>query len=196
MRERAGSEKSLPSNLAFQTIACQAGESKYDPGLSSMSEYSPMIRHYNLHCPQCDISFEDDGYLLDCMVHHPPALLMTKYFREQFEPQTSHQGIYRYRAWLPVLRDLPTAGATVTYQSEKLSRVIGLNSLWIAFNGYWPEKGAALETATFKELEAYAVIPRIPSGNQDVMVVASAGNTAAAFAHGKVKASTSIWPPG
>jgi cysteate synthase len=142
-----------------------------------------MTRHYQLRCPLCEVSFDDDGYTLDCAGDHTPTLLLTDYSRKQFEPQTSHQGIYRYRHWLPVLGDLPAAGATVTYQSEKLSRVTGLSRLWVAFNGYWPEKGAALETATFKELEAYAVIPRIPAGNQKVLVVASAGNTAAAFAH-------------
>src|SRR6185295_191577 len=84
---------------------------------------------------------------------------------------------------LPVQGELFPAGSTVTYQSEKLSRIIGLPQLWVAFNGYWPDKGATLETATFKQLEAAAVIPRIPLENRDVLVVASAGNTAAAFAH-------------
>jgi cysteate synthase len=142
-----------------------------------------MTRHYQLHCPVCDVGFDDDGFILDCARDHPTALLVTEYSRKKFEPQIDRQGIYRYRHWLPVLRELAGAGATVTYQSEKLSRLTGLPHLWIAFNGYWPEKGATLETATFKQLEAYAVIPRIPEGNKDVLVVASAGNTAAAFAH-------------
>jgi cysteate synthase len=142
-----------------------------------------MTRHYRLHCPQCAVSFDDDGYILDCAADHSPALLVTDYCHKQFEPQTSQPGIYRYSQWLPVLSQLPAAGSTVTYQSEKLSRVTGLPNLWVAFNGYWPEKGATLETATFKQLEASAVIPRIPLENREVMVVASAGNTAAAFAH-------------
>jgi len=142
-----------------------------------------MTRHYKLHCPKCELSFEDDGFILDCPADHSPALLVTEYRHRQFEPQTSQPGIYRYRQWLPVQDELFTAGSTVTYQSEKLSRITGLPQLWVAFNGYWPDKGATLETATFKQLEAAAVIPRIPLENRDVLVVASAGNTAAAFAH-------------
>jgi len=58
----------------------------------------------------------------------------------------------------------------------------GLSNLWISFNGYWPERGAILETTTFKELEAWAVLGRLPELHDEVMVIASAGNTAAAFA--------------
>ena len=54
-------------------------------------------------------------------------------------------------------------------------------SLWIAFNGFWPERGARLETATFKELEACTVLGRLP-GPGVILTVASSGNTGAAFA--------------
>jgi cysteate synthase len=54
-------------------------------------------------------------------------------------------------------------------------------ALWIAFNGHWPERGAMLETGTFKELEALTVAGRLPD-DPGCLVVASAGNTAAAFA--------------
>jgi cysteate synthase len=74
------------------------------------------------------------------------------------------------------------AGSTVTFQSEKISTLTGLTNLWIAFNGYWPEKGAFLHTGSFKELEAYTVLGRIPVESGSVLTVASAGNTAAAFA--------------
>jgi cysteate synthase len=63
-----------------------------------------------------------------------------------------------------------------------LSKLTGLRYLWIAFNGYWPAKGAHLPTATFKDLEAYSVLGRMPLDSHLVLVVASAGNTAAAFA--------------
>lgn len=56
-----------------------------------------------------------------------------------------------------------------------------LPNLWIAFNGFWPERGAVFETATFKELEAHTVLGRLP-GPDVVLTVASAGNTGAAFA--------------
>lgn len=92
-------------------------------------------------------------------------------------------GIYRYRDWLPIVRSVPGAGRTVVFRDERLGRQLGLSNLWIAFNGYWPERGADLGTATFKELEAHAVLGRLPAEERrPVMVVASAGNTAAAFA--------------
>ena len=70
----------------------------------------------------------------------------------------------------------------MTYQSQKLNAALDLPNLWIAFSGYWPERGARLETFTFKELEVFGVLSRMPTSRMRVLVVASAGNTAAAFA--------------
>ncbi len=70
----------------------------------------------------------------------------------------------------------------MVYHSPALNRTAGLTNLWVAFNGYWPERGGTLETTTFKGLEAWAVLARLPERLDEVMVVASAGNTAAAFA--------------
>ena len=139
-------------------------------------------RHYRLRCPVCARQFEDDGTLLQCPVTHPPALLVTEYAEQRFEPDTRAEGIYRYRRWLPILHSLKGSARTVTYRSERLCALTELPNLWIAFNGYWPEKGANLETATFKEFEAYAVLSRLSPEQEGVLVVASAGNTAAAFA--------------
>ncbi|MFY9556994.1 MAG: pyridoxal-phosphate dependent enzyme, partial [Blastocatellia bacterium] len=139
-------------------------------------------RHYKLKCLVCHRSFEDDSFRLECSTEHAPALLVTDYENKKFEPDGDAEGIYRYQGWLPIVRTLERAARTVTYQSEKLSRLTELPNLWIAFNGYWPEKDAWLETATFKELEAYSVLARIPKNQNGILVVASAGNTAAAFA--------------
>lgn len=140
-------------------------------------------RHYVLRCQECGDSYEDDGLRLECSNRHAPALLSASYSAERFDPDPSIEGIFRYSDWLPVERHLPRAGRTVTYRSEALCRRTGLRNLWIAFNGYWPEKGAMLETGTFKQLEAYAVLSRIPAKSRSVLVVASAGNTARAFAY-------------
>jgi len=70
----------------------------------------------------------------------------------------------------------------VTYKSKALSLLAGVGEVWISFNGYWPDRGGSLETGTFKDLEAYTTLARLPDGRRDVLVVASAGNTAAAFA--------------
>jgi cysteate synthase len=138
-------------------------------------------RHYSIQCLVCDAAFEDDGLLLDCPRRHEPGLLRARYRTRAFEPDHEADGIYRYHRWLPVVRQLHGSGRTVTYRSERLSRVVGLPNLWVAFNGYWPEKGAAIQTTTFKDLEAWTVLSRLPQGSTRILVIASAGNTAAAF---------------
>jgi cysteate synthase len=130
----------------------------------------------------CETNVEDDGAQLQCPAKHDPALLVAEYSEQRFEPDAEAEGIYRYRRWLPILRPLKGSSRTVTYRSARLSGLTGLPNLWVAFNGYWPEKGAALETATFKEFEAYAVLSRLSEDQAGVLVVASAGNTGAAFA--------------
>jgi cysteate synthase len=119
---------------------------------------------------------------LQCPATHDPALLVAEYSEQRFEPDAAAEGIYRYRRWLPILHFLKGSSRTVTYRSERLSALTGLPNLWIAFNGYWPEKGANLETTTFKEFEAYGVLSRLSEAQEGVLVIASAGNTAAAFA--------------
>ncbi|MEY9894349.1 cysteate synthase [Catenulispora sp. MAP5-51] len=140
-------------------------------------------RHYTLVCDLCGRSLEDDGVVLDCPASHPPALLRTSYAEEAFTPRPDRDGLFRYQDWLPVVRagSDADAGRTAVYRSTALAGALGLGELWIAFNGYWPERGAALATATFKEFEAHAVLGRLPE-NQVVLTTASSGNTGAAFA--------------
>ena len=71
----------------------------------------------------------------------------------------------------------------LVYRSEGLAAKVGLDELFIAFNGYWPEKGALLETCTFKEFEAATVLQNARENGIEGLIVASAGNTARAFAH-------------
>ena len=70
----------------------------------------------------------------------------------------------------------------ITYKSKALAEELGLNNLYITFSGYFPEIGAKMETCSFKETEAYSVCARLPENNDRILVVASAGNTARAFA--------------
>ena len=137
---------------------------------------------YVLRCSHCDTAYEDDGYQLECPRDHGPALLVTDYARRRFEPDPDHAGVFRYVGWLPARRVFPVVGGTVTFCSEALNRAVGLPHLWVAFNGYWPERGARLETGTFKELEAWTVLSRLPRRDDTTLVIASAGNTGAAFA--------------
>jgi cysteate synthase len=139
------------------------------------------VRHYTLVCSGCGRRYDDDGLILDCSAEHAPALLQTQYSDDSFNSLSAEDGIFRYRRWLPVIRTQQNAGRTVVYRSHGLARTLGLPNLWIAFNGFWPERGAVFETATFKELEAHTVLGRLP-GPDVTLTVASAGNTAAAFA--------------
>jgi cysteate synthase len=80
-----------------------------------------------------------------------------------------------------VRRILKEANGPICYESSGLGGYLKLDNLFIAFNGYWPEKGAHLESGSFKELEANAVCARVPAGESRRMVVSSAGNTGMAF---------------
>jgi cysteate synthase len=83
---------------------------------------------------------------------------------------------------MPIRRRLDGSSAPVTYKSEGLAKQLGLSRLYITFSGYWPERGCRMLTGTFKECEAFSVCARMPDYTESVLVVASAGNTARAFA--------------
>lgn len=137
-------------------------------------------RGYRLRCCGCGASYDDDGVRLNCDAPHAPALLRSVYGRA-FQPGPAGS-IARYGDWLPQGRALETGARTAVYRSTGLAAYLGLEHLWIAFSGWWPDRGATLATATFKELEAVAVLARLAPDERRTMVVASAGNTAAAFA--------------
>jgi len=90
-------------------------------------------------------------------------------------------GVFRYQCWLPVVRRLDGSCLPLIFRSERLNQILGLENLWISFSGYWPERGVAFRTPSFKELEAYTALARLP-GTASIPVVASTGNSAAAFA--------------
>jgi cysteate synthase len=141
-----------------------------------------IVRHYTLECMACRRTIEENGTVLSCPESHHPAFVHAHYQDRALRPDAAAQGLFRYHRWLPINRVLPGAGEAVTYRSERLGRAIGLERLWILFNGYWPERGATLDTATFKELEAWTVLARRAEADTSTLVIASAGNTAAAFA--------------
>lgn len=140
-------------------------------------------RHYALRCPECGGFFEDDGLALESPCCQSAGLLRAIYAGSSLSVGPPEDGLFRFRDWLPVRRQLPGSAAPVTYRSTALAERLGLGNLWITFTGYWPEREAWTQTGTFKENEAYAVCARLPEKNDRVLVVASAGNTARAFAH-------------
>ncbi|MBK6965133.1 MAG: cysteate synthase [Bacteroidales bacterium] len=126
--------------------------------------------------------FEDTGWMLDATGEEKPALIRAIYDHKQLRLRDDSWGLYRFADWLPVSRILKGSSAPVTYKSEGLAKELGLTNLWITFSGYWPEKGAGMTTCSFKETEAYSVCGRLNPAQKQVLVVASAGNTARAFA--------------
>lgn len=126
--------------------------------------------------------FTDTGWLLTDPSYDKPSLLRAEYDKPQIEFKDDSFGFYKYADWLPVNRFLKNSAPPVTYKSEKLAEILHLKNLYITFNGYWPEIGANMTTCSFKETEAYSVCARLEKDSKGVMVVASAGNTARAFA--------------
>jgi len=127
-------------------------------------------------------TFPDTGWTLDAPGETSPTLVRAIYENRRITVREELPGIYKFADWLPICRILEGSSAPVTYKSKKLAASLGLNNLWITFSGYWPEKGAQMTTCSFKETEAFSVCARLQPENKKVLVVASAGNTARAFA--------------
>jgi len=137
---------------------------------------------YQLQSLCCGEIFEDQNWELNCPNKDETSLIRAIYNNKQLVVDDSIPGLYKFSSWLPVDKTLDGSGAPVTFKSNGLANVLGLTNLYITFNGYWPEKGALMETGTFKECEAYSVCARRNGNAEGIMVVASAGNTARAFA--------------
>lgn len=139
-------------------------------------------RHYYLKSAQTSSIFEDTNWILEPRNEEVPALLRSVYHKNCLELNTNETGLFQYSDWLPVHHTLAGSAAPVTYKSRGLAGMLGLKNLFITFNGYWPEKQAWMKTCTFKETEAYSVCARLGNFKDHTLVVASAGNTARAFA--------------
>ena len=126
--------------------------------------------------------FEDAGWAIDDELSEKPSLIRAEYKKKQIDVKSESCGIYRFADWLPIKRTLAGSCAPITYKSEGLARVLGMTNLYITFNGYFPKIGARMNTCSFKETEAYSVCARLAADCGKVLVVASAGNTARAFA--------------
>lgn len=137
---------------------------------------------YTLKCVATDREFEDNGWILDDAECKTPSLVRAVYDKKQIEVKSDEYGIYKFADWLPVRRMLKGSSAPVTYKSEALAKHLGLENLWITLSGYAPKHGVKMTTCSFKETEAYSVCARIDEREERILVVASAGNTARAFA--------------
>ncbi|HXX58968.1 MAG TPA: cysteate synthase [Thermodesulfovibrionales bacterium] len=137
------------------------------------------MSHFTIACRSCGKVLENT-FCASCE-HCRDSLLRTIYGDTHFT-EKSADGIWRFN-WLPVHSPDFRQPGPVVYRSSGLAARLGLTNLFIAFNGYWPEKGASLQTCTFKEFEAAVVLQNALENGLDGLVVASAGNTARAFSH-------------
>ncbi len=126
--------------------------------------------------------FDDQGWTLDAPGESTPSLIRAIYKDKQLNLLGDTYGLYKFAKWLPVQRTLKGSYAPLTYKSEGLAKELGLSNLYITFSGYWPEKGINMSTCSFKETESYSVCARMDESEKRILVVASAGNTARAFA--------------
>jgi cysteate synthase len=137
------------------------------------------MSHFVIRCRKCGKEL-DQVYCAFCE-HCKDALLTSEYKDRNFRDDCG-KGIWRFN-WLPVHKASFDQPGPPVYKSEGLSGELGLENLYIAFSGYWPERGAFFQTCTFKELEAAVVFQNARENEVASLVVASAGNTARAFSH-------------
>jgi cysteate synthase len=152
----------------------------FQNNLQAFMDFAPT--QYTLQSLVTGEQFTDTGWLLDAPNQTKPGLVRAVYIHKQMNPKDISYGIYRFADWLPINRILQGSSAPVTFKSSGLASFLGLKNLFITFSGYWPEKGAFMTTCSFKETEAYSVCGRMDATQPEVLVVASAGNTARAFA--------------
>lgn len=137
-----------------------------------------MKEKYTLKCPECGKT-ATDRYTNECP-KGCSGLIRAYYTKKQLQIN-KNRGIFRFSDWLPVKGSLPSGAGPITYKSEALARELGLSNLYIGFSGYWPERGAAIESCSFKELEALPTTVRMKERGNGIIQVSSAGNTGRAF---------------
>jgi cysteate synthase len=115
--------------------------------------------------------------------------LRAVYAKRQLQLREELPGIFQFSDWLPCSLhfSLPNyeLGKPFCYKSEDLASSLKLVNLYIAFSGYWPERGPNLVTRSFKELETQASLAYFLTVYRDkpipALIVASAGNTGNAY---------------
>lgn len=145
-----------------------------------MEDFKPT--EYMLECVATGRRFEDSGWTLEDRMCNSPSLVRAVYARKQLEVKSDDYGLYKFHDWLPIHRMLKGSAAPVTYKSNGLAGHLGLKNLYITFSGWNPKIDARMSTCSFKETEAYSVCARMRVDEERILVVASAGNTARAFA--------------
>ncbi len=121
-----------------------------------------------------------ERYTLGCPNGHA-GLLRAEYKARRLTVRDC-PSVFRFYDWLPVRSTIESESAPVAFRSEGLCKELGLKNLTVGFTGYYPERGAKVKSCTFKEMEALPTFARLRDQGGGTVIVASAGNTARAFA--------------
>jgi cysteate synthase len=131
-----------------------------------------------LRCTGCGATYDPPTLRCD----RCDGLLRSDYATRAFEP--GNEGtLFDFHDWLPSTEAIDTPIGPAVYRSERLAERLGLRDLAIAFNGYAPEIGATNPTGSFKDFEALPTVLYCREHGVDALILASAGNTARAFAY-------------
>ncbi|MDR2866165.1 MAG: hypothetical protein LBV13_02005 [Methanomassiliicoccaceae archaeon] len=133
---------------------------------------------YRLRCLQCG-RFVNDPYRLRCGDH--TGLLRPEYATRSLDIKKA-KSVFKFYDWLPISSTADSNAAPVVFRNERLNKELGLKDMWVAFTGYYPERGAFVRSCSFKEMESLPTMVRIRDKRKGTIVVASAGNTGRAFA--------------
>ncbi|MDO9549538.1 MAG: cysteate synthase [Methanoregula sp.] len=145
--------------------------------------------NYQIQCTACGQLYPDTGSN-ECPDRH--AALQRTVYAAQHLHCADQPGMLRFYDWLPIHNEPTVTAGPITYKSEVLARELGLSNLYVTFNGFWPEKWAAIKTCSFKELEAVPTMQRATEKKSGILVVASAGNTGRAFAQVAAEMNTPV----
>jgi cysteate synthase len=110
------------------------------------------------------------------------GLLRSVYATRTFSPKDI-QGLFAFSDWLPSQARSSLPLGTVIVPAERLGDALGVPELWLAFSGYAPPIGARNPTGSFKDFEATPTLLHLREHGIESLVLASAGNTARAFAY-------------
>lgn len=146
--------------------------------------------NYQIRCTACGQLYPDTGSN-ECPDDRHTALQRTVYATQRLQC-ADLPGMMRFYDWLPIHCKPAVTAGPVTYRSVAFARKMGFSNLYITFNGFWPEKGAAVKTCSFKELEAVPTLQRASEKKSGILVVASAGNTGRAFAQIAAEMNTPV----
>ena len=104
-------------------------------------------------CLKTDDKFNDDYTL-----HYNDALIQAEY-KKEFQPTDSKVFGDISIGYQPkkIVHKLQELSPTM----PKLGEHLGFSNLWIAFHGYWPEKGGLCPTGSFKDMEAVPTLQRM-----------------------------------